>query len=165
MTIDATSDPRERLVEHILELEPVMFRAMGPVEPNPWLDVDISMSQLKVLMTLAWAEPAAVAQGLRMSDLARCLGVTPATVTVVVDRLVERGLVSRQHDPLDRRLHRCVLTSEAQALLERICESARLRTRRLLLELSLAELQVVEEGMELLIRAALRNSPMDSSVG
>ena len=129
MAIEPTTDARERLIDHILELEPEMFRAMGPVEPNPWLDVDISMSQLKVLMALAWADPEGSSQGLRMSDLSRYLGVTPATVTVVVDRLEERGLVERQHDAQDRRQHRCVLTATAQDMMERICESARLRTQ------------------------------------
>lgn len=157
--------PREQLIEHILELEPVMFRAMGPVEPNPWLDVDVSMSQLKVLMALAWSSPDAGASGLRMSDLSRSLGVTPATVTVVVDRLVERGFVERQHDPIDRRQLRCVLTPDAQAMLMRICESARLRTRNLLGELTDDELRTVEKAMELLIRAALRNSSPPSVVG
>jgi len=134
---------------------------MGPVEPNPWLDVDVSMSQLKVLMTLAWSEPNGDAPGLRMSDLSRYLGVTPATVTVVVDRLEERGLVERQHDPHDRRLLRCVLTPQAEGLMTRICESARLRTRRLLSGLSEQELQTVEQAMQLLIRSARRSSSPD----
>ena len=158
MKIESTTEARERLIEHILELEPEMFRAMGPVEPNPWLDVDVSMSQLKVLMALAWADPDESANGLRMSDLSRYLGVTPATVTVVVDRLVERGLVARQHDIQDRRQHRCLLTPMAQEMLARICESARLRTRRLLAELKEDELHVVEQGMQLLIRSALRSA-------
>jgi DNA-binding MarR family transcriptional regulator len=164
MAIEPTTDAREQLIDHILELEPEMFRAMGPVEPNPWLDVDISMSQLKVLMALAWAEPDGPSQGLRMSDLSRYLGVTPATVTVVVDRLEERGLVERQHDAQDRRQHRCVLTAMAQDMMERICESARLRTRRLLTELSEDELHIVEQGMQLLIRSALRSSRAKTAV-
>jgi DNA-binding MarR family transcriptional regulator len=164
MAIEQTTDAREQLIDHILELEPEMFRAMGPVEPNPWLDVDVSMSQLKVLMALAWADPEGPSQGLRMSDLSRYLGVTPATVTVVVDRLEERGLVERQHDAHDRRQHRCVLTAMAQDMMQRICESARLRTRRLLAGLSKDELHIVEQGMQLLIRSALRSSRAKTAV-
>jgi DNA-binding MarR family transcriptional regulator len=160
----AAEDARERLIEHILELEPEMFRAMGPVEPNPWLDVDVSMSQLKVLMALAWSEPDDAARGLRMSDLSRYLGVTPATVTVVVDRLEERGLVERQHDLQDRRQLRCVLTPQAEGLMASICESHRLRTRRLLAELSRDELHTVEKAMQLLIRSALRTASATADV-
>jgi DNA-binding MarR family transcriptional regulator len=156
MTVPASEAAREGLIEHILELEPEMLKAMGPVEPNPWLDVDVSMSQLKVLMALAWCAPDETAHGLRMSDLSRYLGVTPATVTVVVDRLEERGLVERQHDTQDRRQLRCVLTPLAEDLLARICESARLRTRRLLAELSGDELHIVEQAMQLLISSARR---------
>jgi DNA-binding MarR family transcriptional regulator len=163
MTMQSPEAAREQLIEHILELEPEMFRAMGPVEPNPWLDVDVSMSQLKVLMALAWCEPDDTAPGLRMSDLSRYLGVTPATVTVVVDRLEERGLVERQHDTQDRRQLRCILTPLAEGLMARICESARLRTRRLLAELSEDELQTVEQAMQLLIRSALRSAPPGSA--
>jgi DNA-binding MarR family transcriptional regulator len=158
MTLQSAEAERERLIEHILQLEPEMFRAMGPVQPNPWLDVDVSMSQLKVLMALAWCEPDDTARGLRMSDLSRYLGVTPATVTVVVDRLEERGLVERQHDLHDRRQLRCVLTPQAEELMARICESSRLRTRGLLAELSEEELQTVEKAMQLLIRSALRTT-------
>src|SRR5262249_6974560 len=103
MTGESSLAARGQMIQHILQLEPEVFRALGPVEPNPWLDVDVSMSQLKVLMALAWADPEESAHGLRMSDLSHYLGVTPATVTVVVDRLVERGLVARQQDVQDRR--------------------------------------------------------------
>jgi DNA-binding MarR family transcriptional regulator len=154
---------RAPLIEHILELERVMFRALGPVEPNPFLDVDVTMSQLKVLMTLAWSDPEG-GPGLRMSDLSRYLGVTPPTVTVVVDRLVERGLVERQLDAQDRRQHRCALTLEGQEMLARVRESSRLRTRRILSELTHPELQVVERAMELMIGAALKSAPQQSEV-
>ena len=141
-----------------------MFRALGPVEPNPFLDVDVTMSQLKVLMTLAWSDPEEGGPGLRMSDLSRYLGVTPPTVTVVVDRLVERGLVERQLDAQDRRQHRCALTLEGQEMLARVREASRLRTRRILSELTHPELQVVEQAMELMIRAALRSAHQQSEV-
>ena len=165
MTVESSNSGREQRIEHILLLEPEMLRAMGPVQPDPWLDVDVSMSQLKVLMAVAWSEPTESTPGLRMSDLSRYLGVTPATVTVVVDRLVERGLVERHHDKQDRRQYRCLLTPLAESFLTRICESARLRTRRLLSELSDAELHTVEQAMELLIRSALRSSAADPSIG
>jgi DNA-binding MarR family transcriptional regulator len=159
-----SNEPHASLIEHILELERLMLRALGPVEPNPFLDVDVTMSQLKVLMTLAWSDPEEGRPGLRMSDLSRYLGVTPPTVTVVVDRLVERGLVERQLDAQDRRQHRCELTPEGQEMLARVREASRLRTRRILSELTHTELKVVEQAMELMIRAALRSAQQQSEV-
>ena len=156
---------RERLVEIILELEPELFRAMGPVQPSPWVDVDLNMSQLKVLMTLSWVEPEDDVGGLRMSDLAHRLGVTPATVTTVVDRLEERNIVERQNDPQDRRQHRCRLTPIGQAMIRRICESARLRTRNLLAALSESELETVRAAMELLIGAASLRATKPATAG
>ncbi|WP_053207910.1 MarR family winged helix-turn-helix transcriptional regulator [Jiangella muralis] len=58
----------------------------------------ITPSQLRVLRLLhAAGEP------LRVSELARQLDVIPRSATSVVDLLEERGLVSRQPDPGDRR--------------------------------------------------------------
>ena len=71
--------------------------------------------------------------------------------------------MERKHDPHDRRQLRCGLTPLADGLMAKICESARLRTRRLLSELSGDELHVVEQAMQLLIRSALRSASAKSA--
>jgi DNA-binding MarR family transcriptional regulator len=45
-------------------------------------------------------------------ELAGCLAFDASSVTDIVDRLEERGLVERQIDPADRRIRRIVLTSK-----------------------------------------------------
>jgi len=42
-------------------------------------------------------------QGLSMKDLAAEIGVSPAVLTGLVDRLEEKGWVRRDHSPVDRR--------------------------------------------------------------
>ena len=43
------------------------------------------------------------AQGCSLKDLSRAVGLAHSTVSGIVDRLAERGLVERQTDPGDRR--------------------------------------------------------------
>lgn len=158
---------REALIEQILERELALCRLMGPMQSECWLDVDMSMAQLKTFFTLA-AEPGA-ADGPRVSDLARRLGVTPPTASTLIDRLVERGLVARREDPADRRQHRCRPTAAGQELLARLYESGRWRSRSLLAVLSEDDLRMVRQTVEILIRAAEQvtaaASPRSGSVG
>lgn len=57
---------------------------------------------------------------LRMSDLAAQTTLTSSGATRVVDRLVERGLVTRMSCELDRRLTYTVLSEQGHELLDRV---------------------------------------------
>jgi MarR family transcriptional regulator for hemolysin len=59
-------------------------------------------------------------EGLKQSDLAEELDIQPITLTRLVDRLCENGLIERRADPNDRRAKRLYLTAAARPLLERI---------------------------------------------
>ena len=43
---------REELIQEILGLEPALLRARFSVQPPPWLDIDVTMLQLKTLLGL-----------------------------------------------------------------------------------------------------------------
>ncbi len=53
-----------------------------------------------------------------MKDVAGLLGVTPPSATVIVDALVDGGLLARAHDPKDRRGIRLRLTPKGAKLLK-----------------------------------------------
>ena len=57
---------------------------------------------------------------LRMSDLAAQTALTSSGITRVVDRLVERGLVSRQSCATDRRTTYAVISESGRGLLARV---------------------------------------------
>jgi MarR family transcriptional regulator, transcriptional regulator for hemolysin len=59
-------------------------------------------------------------EGLNQSDLAEYLDIQPITLTRLVDRLCDSGLIERRPDPNDRRANRLYLTPAARPLLERI---------------------------------------------
>lgn len=49
-----------------------------------------------------------------MKDLAHCMDIDPSYVTLVADRLAERGLIERQPHPTDRRVKNLVLTAKGK---------------------------------------------------
>jgi MarR family transcriptional regulator for hemolysin len=59
-------------------------------------------------------------EGLKQSDLAEDLDIQPITLTRLVDRLCDNGLIERRPDPTDRRAKRLHLTPAARPLLDRI---------------------------------------------
>ena len=74
----------------------------------------ITLPQFMTLAALRHHE-----QGLTMSDLAAATNQM-AAMTGIIDRLVDRSLVSRKHDPLDRRALRVSLTIDGTSLLAQI---------------------------------------------
>ncbi|MGN6589148.1 MAG: MarR family winged helix-turn-helix transcriptional regulator [Sphingomicrobium sp.] len=58
--------------------------------------------------------------GLRQIELADMLDIEPITLSRIVDRLEEGGLVERLADPADRRAWRLHVTARAQPLIEKL---------------------------------------------
>ena len=74
----------------------------------------ISRAQWIVLMRLDRSE------GLKQSELAEMLDLQPISLTRLLDRLAESGLIERRPDPHDRRANRLYLTSAARPLLKQL---------------------------------------------
>jgi MarR family transcriptional regulator for hemolysin len=74
----------------------------------------ISRAQWTVLVRLERHE------GLKQSELADVLDLQPISLTRLLDRLADNGLIERRPDPNDRRANRLYLTPAARPLLERI---------------------------------------------
>jgi DNA-binding MarR family transcriptional regulator len=125
------SEERSTLTKRVLDLQTSMFRSVRPA--REWLEVDLTMPQLKVLFIL-YADGDA-----SMGRLASALGVTLPTVTGIVDRLVEHEMVQRQEVPHDRRLVLTRLTPRAVDTVERLHQAGRLRLGSVLDDLSLEE--------------------------
>ena len=76
----------------------------------------ISRAQWGVLVRLDRSE------GLKQSELAEILDLQPISLTRLLDRLAENGLIERRADPNDRRANRLFLMPAARPLLERLAE-------------------------------------------
>src|SRR5215469_13690671 len=59
-------------------------------------------------------------EGLKQAELAEMLDLQPITLTRLLDRLCDNGLIERRPDPNDRRAKRLYLTAAARPLLERL---------------------------------------------
>lgn len=103
--VRASLDALRRIVRALRLSSGQVERALG-----------ISMAQLFVLEQLADDRPHAV------SELAAKTLTDPSSVSVVVQRLVARRLVSRRPDPADARRVQLRLTRSGRALLDRAPE-------------------------------------------
>jgi MarR family transcriptional regulator, transcriptional regulator for hemolysin len=59
-------------------------------------------------------------EGLKQSELAEMLDLQPITLTRLLDKLCECGLIERRADPDDRRAKRLFLTAAARPLIEKL---------------------------------------------
>ena len=59
-------------------------------------------------------------EGLNQSELAETLDLQPITLTRLLDKLCDNGLIERRPDPGDRRAKRLYLTPAARPLLEQL---------------------------------------------
>lgn len=78
------------------------------------LSLHLSGPRLRIFMAVEHAGQ------LRMGDLAAILGITPRTVTTLVDALEREGLLVRLPDPADRRATLLRLTPAAQSHHEQV---------------------------------------------
>jgi MarR family transcriptional regulator, transcriptional regulator for hemolysin len=93
-------------------------------------------------------------EGLKQSDLAEMLDLQPITLTRLLDRLCDCGLIERRADPNDRRAKRLFLMPAARPLLEQLGElgeevmgTALAGVERDTVERMVAQLAIVKENL------------------
>lgn len=138
-------------IQDILELQDELIRHRAMWDVEPWLRLDMSTPQFKALILI-------YEEGVRMRELARRLGGSFSNATVLVDRLVERGLVERMADSQDRRVVLVRVTNNGQRLVEQLVTSWRSLSPSLLKALGPDELTKVSEALRLLVKAAQNNN-------
>jgi DNA-binding MarR family transcriptional regulator len=93
---------------------------------------DLSLTQLRVLGILRDREPT-------MADLATFTGLERSTISGLIDRAAQRGLVVKTADPHDGRSVRVSLTESARRLTPEITAAIGARITRLTGQLSTSE--------------------------
>lgn len=146
-------------IERVIQQSVEVWRCLHSGQAQAWLNVDLTMPQLKTLVCVAQSGDATSGQ------IARGLGVSLSTVTGIVDRLSEQGLVTRREDPEDRRITRVQATPTARELVERLLRYRDERLTSLLASLSPDELATVERAFDYLARAAARLDESATPVG
>ncbi len=93
---------------------------------------DLSLTQLRMLGILRDREPT-------MADLATFTGLERSTISGLIDRAAQRGLVVRTADPRDGRSVRVSLTKQARALVPQVTAAIGDRIKPLIGQLNVSE--------------------------
>ncbi|MEO6082206.1 MAG: MarR family transcriptional regulator [Umezawaea sp.] len=136
------------LVDRVVQAQLRLQRRIASTHTNPLLQVNLTMQQLKVLLMLSMGEARS------SQELTRSLGVGPATVTGLVDRLAAQGLVGRREDPQDRRVRLVEPTEAGRALVARLEAAGSEHLRGLLTTLDSEDLLALERIVGRLTEAA-----------
>jgi DNA-binding MarR family transcriptional regulator len=88
--------------------------------------------------------------GASLSEVAEHVGVTRATASATIERLVQRNFVHRCHDPQERRRVVLSLTEAGQHHLQQAREQTRSHIADLFKNLTEEQILQVEEGLTLL---------------
>jgi DNA-binding MarR family transcriptional regulator len=142
-----TKGNKEQLIQSTLELGDKGFRELFVFLPKEWLSLDLTAGQLRALLLLFTNGPT------RMSDISSTLGVSMATATGVIDRMVERGIVVRESDPNDRRIVLCRVSPEGEKLVSGLWHSWSKRGEEMLRALDRPKLLAVRAMLEALLEA------------
>ena len=148
---------RAEAARAIIEAGPALKRLLFLETPEVWLDVDLTMVQFKSLLLILNQE------NMTPSRLARILGVTPANITGVVERLVKLGLVRRAESPYDRRLLLLEATENGSLLLTHIMERSADDMSQILELMTTEELYHLAQGFMALISAASKHRATSKS--
>ena len=138
----------DKTVEDILNLSNKVAIGLLPTVPRDLPLPDLTMKQFRVAMFLF------IGESMRMSCIAEILGVSMATATGIVNRLVEQDIVQREHDLEDRRAVKCQLSPHGNKLLSQTWQSFRENTRRILVAIPEDKINLVRETLMLLLETS-----------
>ena len=136
-------DELRRLLQHLI-------RVGGMLEPNPapheHAGVRVSMSEVFALGELS--------EGISLSqhELGARLGLEKSTVSRLAAGMEQRGWISREREPANRRLYRLSLTDEGRDVARRVGDDLRAHHAGLLEQLTQAEREGLAVGLAALVR-------------
>ena len=133
---------RERILHNLEDLAESLQSSSVPAFLDPLLATDLTVRQLKVLTVLVASEEGSTGRGLSDS-----FGVSMASMSGLIDRLVAQGVAARSEDPMDARVRRVRATPLGRTLVRRLVSGRPELNVDILSRLQLADLQALEQGM------------------
>lgn len=119
----------------------------------PLLDVDLTIQQMKVLTVLVTTDA-----GTTGAKLATMFGVSMASMSKLLDRLEDRGMVRRTEDELDARAKRITATELGRAAMRSLVVSRPEFRDDILLQLDVEDLRSLLRGMTAVARTMAARS-------
>lgn len=136
---EADTSRWDEQVDRILTAYNAVSRSINPTQ---MLKVDLTSSQIKVMASFA-EQP-----GFTMTELSRVHNVSISTMTSMVDRLIQNGLLERRRDERDRRIVRVSMTAKGRQLVKHVMKVRRHELEKFLQELSTGEVTRFVEAIE-----------------
>ena len=129
-------------------------RLSGLTKPqdSEWLSLDLGMGQLKAVMVLSKN------QQLTVGGLARALTLSEPSASLLVDKLVQRGLAIRETDPADRRRTMVLASEEGRQLVERLRRNRWEHVLGWLEQMEGADIRALMQGLDALAGVIERGS-------
>lgn len=120
-----------------------------------WQSLDLTMAQIKVLLTLSFKGPMAI------SKLAEALSISHPTASHLVDKLTQAGLVRREESAADRRSNLAQLSQAGEQLARRLWQGRMSHLNACLAQLGPQELEGLRQGLQALsqITATMPGQP------
>jgi DNA-binding MarR family transcriptional regulator len=150
-TPDATGESAERdeLIRELERTQKDFERRALSAMAEPLISTPLTMQQLKVLTMIAIDPGKATGQ-----NLASLLRVSLASMSGIVDRLVDHGVVQRTEDPTDRRVRRLSVTAEGSNMIRSLLSSAGTVPTPVLRRMTLDDLRALVRGVGAVDRAS-----------
>ncbi|MDA8219493.1 MAG: MarR family transcriptional regulator [Dehalococcoidales bacterium] len=144
MDAEQLNQPQEQdlapTAERLMEAVPRLWRLISSEAQATDDNGSLSMTQLRAMALLH--------QGRRLSsELARELGITPATMSEVIDLLVRKGLVERGDQPQDRRLTPLRVTPDGLRALKAARQRSLAGLQKLLERMEPGKVALLEKGL------------------
>jgi DNA-binding MarR family transcriptional regulator len=143
-------EERIQRIHRILSCSEALVHGFNPSRDRAWLRLDLTMPQLKALIFVTKTQNATSGQ------IATSLGVGLSTITGLVDRLAEQGLVTRREDPRDRRITRVLPTAAGAELVDELIQYRNEVVTAILSQLDPDQLELVETAFQYLLDAAAK---------
>ena len=138
---------KKETIEELVELQRRIDRDRRQYELDAWMRLHLGIGQLKTLFFIS--NRGATTTG----KLATALKVTPTNVTGIIDRLLEKNLITRTGDPDDRRVLLLRTTPQGDELVTELRQKRRERMTELFTRLNDEESAIVAQGLKIMVKA------------
>jgi DNA-binding MarR family transcriptional regulator len=149
------TDERAALIRELEQTQQAFERRALSAMAEPLIATPLTMQQLKVLTLIAIDPEHAIGH-----KLAALVKVSVATMSGLIDRLVDHGMVERIEDQSDRRVRRLVVTAEGNVTLRGLLSATGTMPLPVLRRLATDDLRALVQGL-VAVDEAMRNAEDD----
>jgi DNA-binding MarR family transcriptional regulator len=148
LTIRMYNDAVEKqLLAKLIKLQRQVDHDRQQCELDAWLRLHLVTGQLKALFFIS--NRGATTTG----KLADAIKVTPANTTGIINRLMEKNLITRTGDSNDRRVILLRSTSQGDELVAELRQKRKERVTELFNRLTAEDAEIVKQSLQIMVKA------------